>query len=162
MQDFTFKWIENDTYAVMSYEGDEEHVVVPDTYGGKPVSLISDNVFAGHKEIVSVKIPDTVTDLGEFIFDGCNNIKTIELSPNLTSLWGHTFARCGIEEITLPDGLASIPPYAFKDCKNLKRVNCGTGLKKIYAWAFGGCEQLTELYYGKDVDASPQMFEKNK
>ena len=116
-------------------------------------------MFSGHGEIESVHIPDTVTDMGEFIFDGCDKLTSLKLPRALSSLWGYTFVRCGIEEITLPDHLVTIPPFAFKDCKNLKKVVCGKGLKKVYAWAFGGCDNLTQFIHAPETQVSDQAFE---
>ena len=161
MQKFLFNPIEDHTYSIVGYEGDEPNVVIPDNYGGTKVTVICDKVFTGHSEIVSVSVPDTVTGMGEFVFEGCYNLKNIKLSSELRYLWGYTFCRCGIEEIVLPDKLRSIPPFAFKDCTNLKRVVCGTNMKKIYSWAFAGCRSLIEVVHKDDVEISPDAF-KNK
>ncbi|MDE6411025.1 MAG: leucine-rich repeat domain-containing protein [Clostridia bacterium] len=162
MQEFIYQLIENNTFCVAGYKGDEENVVIPERVNGAPVTVLFDKLFRGHPEIKSVKIPDTVTDIGEFVFDGCVNLRHIELPSQLFCLWGNSFARCGIEEITLPDKLAALPPFAFKECKNLKKVVCGAGLKKIYAWAFSGCEQLTEVVHGPNVDVSSEAFQTKK
>lgn len=162
MQDFLFGQVEDHTYSIVGYEGDEPEVIIPDNYGGTRVTVISDKVFTGHSEIVSVTIPDTVTDMGEFIFEGCYGLKHIRLSSELRYLWGYTFCRCGIEEIVLPDKLVSLPPFAFKECRDLRRVVCGAGLKKIYAWAFAGCDRLTELVHGDGVEISPDAFKDKK
>lgn len=156
MQNFTYKLIEDGTYCVMAYQGDEETVVIPDNQN---ITILYDDLFKGHAEITSVHIPDTVTDMGEFIFDGCENLRHITLPAQLENLWGHTFTRSGIEEITLPDRVRSIPPFAFKDCSQLKKVVCSPGLKKIHAWAFGGCSQLETVVHGPDVEVSPQAYE---
>jgi hypothetical protein len=99
-------------------------------------------------------LPDSITDLGEFVFDGCTGLRHIELPAALKYLWGQTFARCAAEEIVLPDGITAIPPYAFKECKNLRRVVCGSGLNKIYGGAFTGCTGLEELICANDVEIS--------
>ena len=158
MQDFIYKMNDTAAYSVVGYEGDEAEVVIPENYGGSKVTVLFDGLFAGHAEITSVKIPDAVTDLGEFLFDGCENLRNIELPSALTSLWGYTFCRSGFEEVALPDGVSVIPPFAFKDCKNLKRVICGAGMKKIHAWAFGGCDKLEEVVCGPDVEISPDAY----
>ena len=141
--------------CALNYQGDEPNVVIPARPG---LRILADQLFLGHTEIVSVQIPDSVTDIGEFVFDGCVALREIRLPAGLRSLWGHSFARCGIEEITLPDGLTDIPPFAFKDCKALRRVVCSTGMKRIHAWAFGGCERLTEVVCGPDVEISPDAY----
>ena len=159
MREFYYRRVEDGTFCLTGYEGDEADVVIPDD---KVFTILSDKIFRGHTEIRSVRIPDSVTDLGEFLFDGCLNLHSLKLPNQLKTLWGHTFVRCGIEEIVLPDQLRIIPPYAFKDCKNLRRVVCGAGLEKIYAWAFEGCDRLTEdnLIHGPKVDISPEAFKR--
>ncbi|MEE3428071.1 MAG: leucine-rich repeat domain-containing protein [Ruminococcus sp.] len=159
MQEFMYKPAGNGTYCVCGYNGDEENVIIPESYGSGKITVIGDKLFSGHKEIVSIIIPDTVTDMGEFLFDGCDNLRSIKLPENLECLWGYTFVRSGIEEITLPDKLITIPPFAFKDCKNLRKVVCGKSLKKIYSWAFGGCDNLKEVVYGDNVEVSEKAFE---
>lgn len=156
MQGFTYKVIEDGTYCITGYQGDEADVVIPN-YGGR-VTILFDKLFSGHSEITSVHIPDTVTDMGEFLFDGCVNLRHIQLPSHLTCLWGYTFVRCGIEEIVLPDGLKTLPPFAFKDCKQLKKVVCGSGMEKISSWVFDGCDGLTELIHGPNVEISPEAF----
>ena len=159
MQDFSYRQIDDGTYCITGYRGDEAQVEIPERFGRAPVTVLYDKLFSGHAEITSVRIPETVTDMGEFIFDGCENLRHIELPRALTALWGYTFCRSSIEEIVLPDGLKILPPFAFKDCKNLRKVVCGAGMKEISAWVFGGCDSLKEVLFGAGVKVSPLAFE---
>ena len=133
MQDFIYKPTDNGTYAVVGYQGDERDVKIPDSYGGGVISVIGDKLFSGHSEIESVSIPDTVTDMGEFVFDGCVKLRHIDLPENLECLWGY--------------------------CKNLKKVVCGKGLKKIYSWVFSGCDSFEELVKNEIVKVSEKAFD---
>ena len=162
MQNFSFQInYDEESCTIMGYSGDEADVVIPGCFLGRPVTILFDKLFAGHGEIRSICFPDTVTDFGEFLFDGCDQLRHMTLPSQLRNLWGYTFVRCGIEELVLPDGVIAIPPYAFKDCKNLKSVRCGSGLRRIHAWAFGGCDKLTDLSCGPGVEVSPDAFEAN-
>ena len=76
MQNFIYKQIEDCTYCIMRYQGDEAAFMIPDN---RNVTVLFDKLFFRHKEITSIHIPDTVTDLGEFLFDGCENLRRIEL-----------------------------------------------------------------------------------
>ena len=59
--------------------GDEEWVEeIPDSYYGCPVSVLMDDIFKNHTEIEKVILPDTLTDIGGFVFDGCTSLKHIE------------------------------------------------------------------------------------
>ena len=159
MQNFTFKLIENNTYAAVGYQGDEPDVVIPDTYEGKPVTVLYDGLFRDHPEITSVKIPDAVTDIGSFVFDGCTGLTKLTLPAQLNNLWRSAFLRSSIEELELPENMRSIVSFTFKDCRNLKRFVCNKGLRKVYAWAFAGCDSLTDFVPGDETDVSPKAFE---
>ncbi len=160
MQDFMYKMIDDETYAAAGYTGDEKEVVIPPVYNGMPVTMLLDDLFKGHSEILSVRIPDTVTDIGGFVFDGCTGLAGLELPPALRYMWQYAFARCGIREITIPDGVKDIVPFVFKDCTELERVICGPDLKEISAWAFQGCVRLRpeNVICGQTVKISPLAF----
>ena len=157
MQEYIFKLNEDGTVSVTGYRGDEASPVIPAEHCGRAVTVLYDGLFAGHDEICSVTIPDTVTDMGEFLFRGCTGLRRLTLPAGVRFLWGHTFAYSALEEITLPEGLASIPAYAFKNCKGLKRVVCGSGLKNIRAHAFAGCGEIS-LECAGDVIISPEAY----
>ncbi len=158
MQDYLFKLMDDDTYGIISYEGDESEIVIPDTYMAKPVTILYDDLFKGHKEITSVRIPDTVKSICSFVFDGCSELSQIKLPAGLEDILQYAFVRSGIEEIELPDTVKSIVPYTFKDCKKLKKIVCGPSLPKIGAWAFDGCDALSELEVSDDTEISPRVF----
>lgn len=146
MQEFYFKYIpETDTYGAVQYTGDEPEIKVPEIQWGKPVTMLFDGLFSGHKEITSVILPDNICFMGGFLFDGCTNLRHIQLPAKLENLWQYTFVRCGIEEIVLPENVKFIPPYAFKDCKNLKKLVCNDSLDEICTHAFDGCDNLSEI-----------------
>lgn len=159
MLEFEYKQIDDGTFCVSGYMGDEAAVEVPAAVDGVPVTVIGDGVFKGHPELTELRLPDCVTDLGEFVFDGCENLRELKLPASLARLWGYTFVRCGLESLELPKDVRSIPPFCFKDCKNLKRVVCGTGMRTIHAWAFGGCDELDQVICGPQVKLHPQAFE---
>ena len=56
MQDFYYKRVEDGTYCVTGYEGDEQDVVIPED---RVITMVYDKVFRGHSEIRSIHIPDT-------------------------------------------------------------------------------------------------------
>ena len=154
---FIHRLIEDGTYAVIRYIGNEEEVTVPD-YGGR-LTVIFDDMFKGHVELKKVRIPPTVTDIGGFVFDGCNNLKEIELPRDLCGMWQYAFARCGINSVDIPGGVGQIIAYTFKDCKNLRRVVCHPGMKKIFAYAFEGCENLETVTVPADTVIDEHAFD---
>ena len=93
MQDFWFKHADNETYMVQAYRGDDSCVVVSSSYYGANVSVLMDDIFKGHQEIREVRLPDTLTDIGGFVFDGCTGLKKITLPKSLKTFWQYAFVR---------------------------------------------------------------------
>ncbi|MBE6122233.1 MAG: leucine-rich repeat domain-containing protein [Erysipelotrichaceae bacterium] len=159
MQDFYFKYAVNDTYMAVFYQGDEQHVTVPSSYYGKPVSILYDNLFQSHAEIVSVTLPDTLSDIGGFVFDGCTGLKEIVLPDHITVLWQYAFVRSSFTSLHLPQDLKSLYPYTFKDCRDLEVLYCNASLKEISRTAFSGCTALKEIHLSRSTRFDPQMLQ---
>ena len=73
----------------------------------------------------SYAIPNSVTSIVGYAFDGC---------ASLTS-------------VTIPDGVTSIGRYAFHDCRSLTSVTIPDSVTSIGVWAFCDCTSLTDVYY---------------
>ena len=158
MQEFIFRMLDDGTFGAAGYSGDAASVDIPGIYNGQPVTMLLDDLFKGHAEIERVSIPDTVTDIGGFVFDGCERLKHVQLPSGLRYMWQYAFARCGIEEIVIPEKVKDIVPFTFKDCRNLKRIICGPGLKEISAWAFCGCGPVEEFIHDPGTKVSEIAF----
>ncbi len=157
--EFWFKQIEEtETYCAIRYTGHAAHVVIPPVHWGHPVSALFDDLFKGHTELETVSIPDTVTQIGGFVFDGCTSLRAVTLPAALEDLWQYAFVRSSIEEIVIPDRGGSIIPFTFKDCRNLRRVVCGRNVTKIYDNAFAGCDALQEFRHSPQTEISPNAF----
>ena len=155
--EFYYRLFDDNSFCITSYKGDEKHVVIPNNLN---FSILYDDLFKGHSEIVSVSIPDTVTNIGGFVFDGCINLKEIKLPPKLINLWQYAFTRCGIESITIPGSVPSIVPFTFNQCMNLREVYLNEGTTNICAWAFKDCTSLKNVYLPKSLtEINKKAFE---
>lgn len=159
MQLFQYKLVDDGTFCIMSYEGDEAEVTIPAVHENKPVTILYDDIFKNHAEITKVNIPDSITCIGGFVFDCCWNLKRITLPPNLMDMWQYAFVRSAIEEIEIPGTVKSIISFTFQDCINLKKVVCHEGLERIRAWAFKGCINLEEIEIPSGVEVSAEAFQ---
>lgn len=141
MQEFEYMLTQDECYTVCGYKGDEENVVIPPVFLGRPVTILFDRLFKGHTEIKSVVIPDCVTDIGEFVFDGCENLRQIKLPKDLRSIWSYAFTRSSFEELIIPPGVETVAPFTFKQCRELKKVTFLGNVKIIHSYAFCGCDK---------------------
>ncbi len=106
-------------YAV-SYSGNAQQLVIPDSYYGKKVTSVSEIRSQTVKEIV---LPQTVTELTEGAFENCE----------------------ALEKVNLPYAVERVPESAFAGCKNLESISLPIGLKEIGAYAFSGCGSIKEI-----------------
>ena len=58
-------------------------LVIPVVYNGKYVKRIESNAFKGHREIIIIKLPSTITSIGENAFDECTSLVEIYNLSNL-------------------------------------------------------------------------------
>lgn len=117
---------------VTGYNGDGGDVVIPDTYEGKAVVAIADKAFdavsvsfetKGRLDITSIKMPDTVTTIGNWAFANCKNMTSIQLSKNLTSIGEHAFQYCNqLVSIDVPASVTEIKDLAFTMCSSLQSI----------------------------------------
>ena len=167
----------NETYyTVRAYNGSDTDVIIPDYYQGLPVRAIDQSVFA-YKNITSVKLPDTLTEIGARAFQECVMLKKIVLPDSLEKLYysspfykctgleevvfgnnikyisDHAFFQCtSLKTIYLPDTITTLKMSAFMNCSGLETVIGGKGLTSIESQVFSGCESLKGFVIGENVE----------
>lgn len=93
------------------------------------ILVVYDDIFKGNKELERAEFPDSVIEIGGFVFDGCENLKQVKLPSNLKDFWQYAMTRCGIEEIEIPGSVTRIASFAFNQCDQLKTVKINEGTK---------------------------------
>lgn len=137
---------ENAYYVARLEKNHPEHVVIPDTYMGKPVVGIDMYAFMNRPKLVSVTIPDSVTVIAGKAFEGCTALEEVKFSSNLKEIAGLAFYHCtSLKSVDLPDSLTYIGENAFVGCTSLSSLHLPNGLEHIGFGAFQGCTSLTEV-----------------
>ena len=116
-------------------------VYIPST-----VTEIGNEVFNGRENLRKVIIGDSVTTLGENVFALCNHLETVVLSKNLTQLNTGMFEECSaLTAITIPSKVISIAERVFEGC-TVATVTLPESITEIQQTAFGGngsfCKQV--------------------
>ena len=79
------------------------------------VTSIGDGVFDGCTNLTSITIPEGVTTIGEGAFYQCRNLSSIKIPSSVTSIGGSAFYGCsGLTTITIPPNVESIGDAAFR------------------------------------------------
>ncbi len=91
--------------------------------------------------LLSVSIPESVTEIGGSAFNGCSALETVSFSGNsqLKTIGKYAFGDCRLlDHLYLPDGLRSIGEQAFCGCGFLSDIRLPEGITHIGRSSFDG------------------------
>lgn len=144
-------------------------LIIPPTHYGTPVVAVAENAFEDKTEIRSVILPESVTSIGAFAFNGCTSLQSIRLPENNVTYIDHeAFARCSsLTEVYLYDGtvcswglfhgdtslatlrlpatMLEIPGRLCEECTSLTRVIMPPSCERIGNDAFLRCSSLRDV-----------------
>ena len=130
------------------------------------IKTSTNSLIAGCKNTV---IPDSVTSIGYWAFDGCTGLTSVTIPNGVTSIGNLAFYNCtGLTSVTIPNGVTSIGNLAFYNCTGLTSVTIGNSVTSIGDRAFEGCTGLTSItipdsvkIFGESISTCP-LYIKNK
>ena len=150
-------YINGDGLWITKYSGtNETDLLIPDVVDGKPVVCIAGSAFEGDETIVSVSLPDNVTQIGGFSFGYCPNLRMMHFGRNIMNQYTAGINGCpNVEFLTVEQG----NPYLHSDgncvietgtktmvlgCRNSIIPDDGSVLV-INSYAFQTCYSITSL-----------------
>ena len=91
-------------------------IVIPATYKGKAVTVIQESAFADFPNLISVKVPASVTSIGKCAFDDCSVLSVIRYSGT-RAMWKAIETEIGKQEwsgfIECTDGKEFFASFEF-------------------------------------------------
>ncbi len=108
---------------------------IPAEIDGLPVTSIGYFAFRDCSSLTSVTIPNSITTIDDYAFDGCP-LTAITIPDSVTSIGNHAFDRCALTAVTIPDSVTSIGLQAFRCCSNLTFVTIPESVTNIEGGAF--------------------------
>ena len=107
--------------------------------------VIGDYFFYGMGNLLSIKLPNTITAIGHDAFRACGGLTSIDLPEGLVSIGDQAFWSCSnIKIINFPSTLKYIGPSNFVGTK-ITTLVFPPSLKQIGYYCFGSCGQLREV-----------------
>ena len=130
--------------AATSIVGD---VSIPDT-----VQDIRSGAFSTCANITKLRIPSSVSNIGDEAFSYCSAIKDVDMEEGLKNIgMGAFMFDQSIETLSIPTTVESIDDNAFAYCMKLNRLILPEGVKNIGKDAFLVCDALKQVSIPKTV-----------
>lgn len=117
-------------------------------------SCLGESAFA-YSGLTSVTIPESVTRIYDYVFEGCVDLASVTLHDNITYIGGSAFSGCSdLKNTELPLNLEQIGYRAFQnsglegeviDGTSMKALVIPAKVKSIGDYAFTGCSNLSAV-----------------
>ena len=127
-------------------------------YNGRTLDVvgIASNAFEKCGVLTSVTIPNSVTSIGGYAFNGCSGLTSIIVDSGNTVYDSRNNCNAiietatntliaGCKNTTIPNSVTSIGSYAFYYCIGLTSVTIPNSVTSIGSSAFRGCSSLTSI-----------------
>ena len=106
---------------------------------------IGKGAFSGCRTLQEIVLPKSLKTIGAWAFFNCRRL-SVKIPRSVTSIGEHAFFHNScLTSVCLPDALTVIDEGSFKSCQRLARVTLPEGLTKIRKDAFADCESLTHI-----------------
>ena len=116
------------------------------------VTSIGDYAFNGSSSLTSVTIPNSVTTIGSSAFYNCSSLTSVTIPNSVTTIGDRAFYICSsLTSVTIPNSVTSIGNLAFEGCSSLTSVTIGDGVTSIDDYTFSRCRSLTSVTIGDGV-----------
>ena len=133
----------NATTLIQCAGGKVGGLIIPDS-----VTSIGDYAFNGCDSLSSVAIPDSVTSIGMTAFRYCDSMTSVNIPGGVTTIKDSTFQQCSsLTCIVIPDSVTTIEYNAFGGCGSLTTVTLGRGVVSIGNGVFFDCTSLTSITF---------------
>ncbi len=142
-------------YAQHFYMLDEngEYYEVTEIEIPETITTIGDYQFQGFNNLTSIIIPSSVRSIGGCAFENCTSLTSITALSGVESIGSYAFSNCtSLESITILSGVTSIGHRTFDNCTSLTSITIPSSIESIEYYAFGNCSSLTNVYYQGTIE----------
>ena len=134
------------TYETQPWESYRERIT--DVVIEAGVTRIGNYLFYGLTNLKTVSLPEGLLTIGDMAFRECSSLGSITIPASVTSIGQWAFAFCTkLTTVTFSAGsnLTTIDYNAFYQCSSLTSITIPDGVTSIKNYAFSGCSELSSV-----------------
>ena len=117
-------------------------------YTGKTMNeenALGDYAFYQLPKLVEVKLPNSLTKLGQSAFSGCSALRFLTIPEGVEDIPYDFLNGARIETLVIPEGVKTISNSSIVNCPNLRTVSLPSTLESIGYQAFYNCPKIASL-----------------
>ena len=116
------------------------------------VTEIGRHAFKGCENITSINIPESVMKIDDYAFSECTNLTTVNIPSNITDMGRYVFAFCTrLTSINIPENITKISSHTFLNCTSLTSISIPESVTEIDDYAFCFCTGLTSINIPRNI-----------
>lgn len=98
----------------------------------------------GKKTLTSIKLPTSITSIGESAFIGCSGLTNITIPNSVTKIGNEAFRYCSglLGSLIIPNSVTSIGSSSFSSCIGITGLTLGSSVNTISFNPFSGCTNI--------------------
>ena len=127
------------------------------------ITTLGSSVFRG-SSITEVNLPNSITTLGDRIYESCSALTNIVNLPNqINKIPEQMFEECtNLETVVIPSHIIEIEQRAFKDCSKLSSVTIPNSVTTIGSFTFENTTGLLNIELPNSITSiSERTFNKS-
>ena len=112
---------------------------------------IPQRCFEGCRNLTGISIHDNIKRIGNKAFSYCT-FNEIKIPSTVSWIGESVFQQCSnLQEIIIPKDVSRLENYAFDYCRNLSRIVCSSEIEYIGCKCFHECDSLINIqFYGRE------------
>ena len=109
------------------YDYDNADITIDGTVSNRGIDMtvqkINQYAFYGNSNIKTLKISNSITELGASAYENCKYLESVQIGTGVPDLQSSTFSGCSsLSSITIPNNIGSIGDYVFAGCTALSDI----------------------------------------
>ncbi|MBQ9867470.1 MAG: leucine-rich repeat protein [Lachnospiraceae bacterium] len=169
-----------DRGAVYGYKGKCSHLVIPEEIDGIKVRELASYIFKGHEELVAVKLPEGLVEIGRYAFMNAglgmyDEPGTIEIPSTVNRIEFEAFRGCKyLGNVVFRDSSEENPSginftydsdyaYTFAECPMLERIKLSNRCTKLPSrFAYNDFKLKEVVWSGSLTTLAVEVFANDK